>query len=76
MGKGTKKIDKIQKELERVGLSVIRDDDEKNPTLTIKRKPTSKKFMFDLVFDKKGKLLNLVAGPEETRVAWIEIHKE
>lgn len=76
MGKGikTKKIDQIQKDFEKVGLSVERDD-PKNPTLAIRRKPTSKKLMFELVFDNKGKLINLVAGPKETQAAWISLSK-
>lgn len=74
MGKGNK-IDQIQKELERVGLYVERDDDPKNPILTIRRKPTSKKLMFELVFNSKGKLLNLVAGPKQTSAAWIDLTK-
>lgn len=66
-------LEEIQKELERVGLHVENDDDDENPTLTVRRKPGSKKFLFDLVFTKKGKLIHLVAGPRDTKVAWFDI---
>jgi hypothetical protein len=75
MGKRIKKIDLIQQKFEKIGLSVERDNDDENPCLYIRRKPTSKKSMFELVFDKKGNLINLVAGPKQTKAAWIDLTK-
>lgn len=66
-------LEKIKKELERVGVHVDHDDDDENPTLTARRKPGSKKFMFDLVFDKKGRLINLVVGLRETKCCWLDV---
>lgn len=66
-------LEEIEKELKRVGFYVENDDDDQNPSLIVKRKPTSKKFLFEMVFTKKGKLIHMCAGPKETKVAWFNV---
>ena len=65
-------LEKIRKQLEKVGLHVINDEDEEHPSLIVKRKPTSKRWLFQLVFTKKGKLIHLLAGKDKL-AAWIDI---
>lgn len=65
-------LENIQKELERIGLHVINDEDEENPSLIVKRKPTSKRWLFQLVFTKRGRLIHLLAGKDK-KAAWIDI---
>ena len=68
-----KKIKEIKSLLERVGLSVEEEDIDSEPFLIVKKNPSSKKSLCEIVFDKKGKITHFVVGKDEQNAAWISL---
>jgi len=67
------KVKKIIEQLERVGLQVKYDGDDKiNPHIEIYRN-LNKKSIGEIIFDKKGNIHSLVFSKKQTNSCWIKI---
>jgi hypothetical protein len=67
-----KKIAKIKEKIENKGLHVVYGELDENPYLCVYKKETSKNSKFELLFDKKGNLINLVCG-KPNNACWISL---
>lgn len=67
-----KRITKLKEKIENTGLYVVYGELDENPYLSVYKKETSKNSKFELLFDKKGNLINLVCG-KPTNACWITL---